>query len=415
MENLPNGDSEYFSFTGTKGEALDIEAICQYLDSANPQPFNPTYLDTVISVYDANHQKIAENNNIPGNGDDADLFTILPADGTYYVRVTECWTWSSESGAKCVSPQQKTHTQYELQIYGKDPSQGNVVEFPVPMPGNTAATAIPVKFQKLSGQTNYRRTDVFGFFQTATDVDWFSFTPPSDTPVPAGRLTMFITPVPAGATEDGSTEGIGAVTVYDGTGKTTLAQVNGSVLQAYGAFGQRIDVPVTAGTPYLYSVARNDGIVGSNDFYVTWALSSYGSPLEMQNATNGTVAGAEALTLVSSASLAAYYVDGDLTPAGTDVDYFSAAVPANLPATATVYASCGGQWYGSGLRGMTIALRDAAGNMLTSGTETATEYAYTSQVAVPAGAQSVFLEVSGGSQDPVVTGTYYSCGVYFFL
>jgi len=134
----------------------------------------------------------------------------------------------------------------------------------------------------------------------------------------------------------------------------------------------------------------------------------------MQNATNDTLAGAEALATSSFGNgNTAYYVDGDLTPAGTDVDYYSAAVPANLPVGATVYASCGGQWYGSGLRGLTIALHDDMGNTLTSGVETATLYAYTSQVPVPTGAQNIYLEVSAQSQDPMVTGTYYSCGVYF--
>jgi hypothetical protein len=53
------------------------------------------------------------------------------------------------------------------------------------------------------------------------------------------------------------------------------------------------------------------------------------------------------------------------------------------------------------------------GNMLTSGSETPTVYAYTPHVPIPAGATNVYLEVSAGSQDAVVTGTYYSCWIDF--
>jgi hypothetical protein len=93
MENLEAaGNAQYFVFTGKKGEALDIEAIAQDINPQSPAPYDPSYIDTVISLYDATQAKIAENDEgVTSNSDDADLFTILPADGTYYLRVTDCY------------------------------------------------------------------------------------------------------------------------------------------------------------------------------------------------------------------------------------------------------------------------------------------------------------------------------------
>jgi hypothetical protein len=405
MENLPTGTSDFFSFTGTKAEALVIDAVADYLNPNDPTPFDANTIDTVVSLYDAAGQKIAENNQIPGTGNDASLFTVLPADGTYCIRVTDCWVWSKESGATCALPVAKAHTAYEFELYEKDSTQGNVVEPPTPDPGtNDPAGATPLKFEMAQGEATYDRTDIYGFFGPAPDVEWFSFSVPANVPVNSGRLTAYITPMPWGTTQDGSTEAIGPVTVTDATGSTVLASID-------GASGE-IEIPVTATTPYLLSISRNDGVIGSNDFYVTF-LNVDGSE-QVETGGNDTMATAEALLPDAAPNGGTgYYVDGNLAQAGVQTDFFSAAVPPNLPAGSTVYADCAGWYFGSGLRGLTATMLDDGGMQLGTATESQGITAYVAPLAVPAGAQTIYLEVSAASQDATVTGTYYGCAVDF--
>jgi hypothetical protein len=401
---LASGNAQYFTFTGKKGEALDIEANAEDFDTQNPAPYDPSYIDTVISLYDATQHKIAENDQVvPPYSDDADLFTVLPADGTYYIRVTDCYGWTAESGKVCALPKTKTHTTYTLEVDEKDGSQVNVAEEPIPQP----ASPTPIKYYKPSTSQYYDRSDVFGTFENATAVDVFSFTVPAGVLVPQGRLTAYFYAIAAGSSEDGSTEPTGTLTVKDATGATVLAQIN-------GASGGRIDLPAQAGTPYLLYVGRNDGLVGSNDFYVVFHEGGGSNPLETNDVADDTMAGAQLLT-ANPADAQGYvgaYISGDLTPAPTDVDYYEAAIPPNLPATARVTASCGSQLYGSGLRGLTLTLLDSKGNTLGASTETAGSFSSVSPVPVPAGA-SVYIRLQAASQDPVVTGTYYACGVSF--
>jgi hypothetical protein len=96
-----------------------------------------------------------------------------------------------------------------------------------------------------------------------------------------------------------------------------------------------------------------------------------------------------------------------------DVDGYSAST-SGWSAGTSVYAACRAQCHGSGLRGLTLPIVEDGNTLGTTGTETATSSAYTSEVALPTSVTTVFLEVYGGTQDATVTGTYYDCGIYFY-
>ena len=106
----PWSDQDFYVFQGTKGQALSFTI------KAEETPFDPYVIDTVLTLYDASQQPIAQDDTpTPRTSDDAQLFTILPADGAYYVRVAECWSLSSD-GAGCARPRGKLSTAYTLRV-----------------------------------------------------------------------------------------------------------------------------------------------------------------------------------------------------------------------------------------------------------------------------------------------------------
>jgi hypothetical protein len=105
-----------------------------------------------------------------------------------------------------------------------------------------------------------------------------------------------------------------------------------------------------------------------------------------------------------------YYLEGDLsTP--LDVDYFVVDV-ANGAKEATL--SCNAQRVGSGLRNAKFSLLKEDGTPLganNSTTEIATKDSDGVKVTLPANTTKVVIKVETGSQDPIVSGAYYRCGV----
>ena len=56
---------------------------------------------------------------------------MLPADGTYYLLVEECWTWIGKKGltAGCAEPMDKAVTDYALFLLNIDSAQdANVLD-----------------------------------------------------------------------------------------------------------------------------------------------------------------------------------------------------------------------------------------------------------------------------------------------
>jgi len=98
----PYGDVDVYSFRGTAGAPIQIETIAQRLDVNN-------HLDTFLELLDARCQRLHSNDDLE-TGDSLDSFisTFLPADGAYYIRVSD-----SSGGGRPDFP-------YQLRLSGAD-------------------------------------------------------------------------------------------------------------------------------------------------------------------------------------------------------------------------------------------------------------------------------------------------------
>src|SRR5262249_33191546 len=144
-------------------------------------------IDTVVTLFDANDKQIAENNDsVPPRNNDSELITVLPADGTYCVRVEECWTWASNPMSSCGGTADKAHTTYKAGVNLLHPTKPGPVQGQASMP-------TPVTFEKVNGGTGCYLSTVWGKFTGAMDVDSFSFTLPSycAPTLPAGTRALF--------------------------------------------------------------------------------------------------------------------------------------------------------------------------------------------------------------------------------
>ena len=395
------GQVDYYRISGQKGWAISLDIDAQYLGSAN---YDPTYIDSVITIFDADGVQIAQNNDpLEYSTNDSRLYTILPADGDYCARVAECWSVVANPGTSCAAPKDKTTTAYTL--YAEqlldDPGEPGTADLEK---GDDAASATAVDYVKnLSG---YLTTSIWGSFKDQDDVDVFSFTPPANfSGVPANvRTNVGVYILPSGPSQSGATTPTGKVTIVDGSAPgATLGELD-------GASNTRIISPIELGHPYYLFVARPKGMTGSNDFYFLRYNVGWGNPLEAEKGTGANDTPDKAEAFADSGN--DVYIEGDLASAPQDVDHFIATVPAGVT---QVNASCSAQRYGSGLRGMKISLLTAAGAPLAnnaSDTETESHFVGVSKVALGAAAK-VVLKVEAASQAPGITSAFYWCGVHF--
>lgn len=411
--NKPDADAGFFKFTGTKGQAVIIATSAK----VGTDPFDTTYLDTVVTVYDSQMNQIAQNDDpTPRYSNDAEVWTILPADGEYVFSVREC---NAVFPGNCADAALITTFDYEVSVFETDSSApvvtGEIVSgsapTDVPNDASTPASLPAIKYE--FGTTGYYLSKVFGVFHTATDVDVYSFTVPSDIEVNAGgRAIMNFGAFPAGTDGNGSTSSVGKMWIVDPADLThKVAEVDVSVGSTPGDIGAPIK---TLGNELYLFVTKPAGALGGNDFYVINHYGGGSNPVELANATNGVAATAEALDDSGGADfLATYFVDGNLTPAATDVDFYSVAVPAGA---ATISVACGAQRSGSGLRGMKFEVVKADGSSLSpkaEGIDAADEDVFIDKAAVPSGASTLLIKIHGATQDAVVTSDFYRCGVRF--
>jgi hypothetical protein len=403
----PTGAVDYYTFQGTAGQALDIYIQAQ--QTVTGAAFDPTWIDTIITLYDENRKQIAENTNaVPQRTGDSELLTILPADGTYYVRVEECWTWAKDPKGVCAGTADKDNTAYAVGIVEIDPTKaGNVLDAET---GDDAAHATPVTFAKAS--SGYYLSLLYGGYTSASDVDVFSLTVPADAvTVPAGsRGVVSLWLLQAGVSGNGSTTPPGKVSLVDPADPTKhLAEVNGTDQPATWT---RMWPAVDLAKPYLVFVEHPAAAAGAHDFYVLLQGQGYSNPMETDDAANDVLATAEKPVDAPDTATGAhhYYVDGDLV-SDTDVDHFQVPVSAG---TTTIAVSCAAQRGGSGVRGFTVDILDATGaTTIGTITETATTDAYTGYVTIPAAATSLVVRMSAKMpQDPGITGKYYHCGIH---
>ncbi len=401
----PTGDVDFYALTGQANQPLFIFTRAQGSELA----FDPDTINTVITLYDENQQPIAQNNDrVPLGSRDSELFTILPADGTYYIKVWECFSWASDPAGTCGGDggtADKTNTAYTLSVFELDPSiAGNIAD--------TEDPNVPAAVTYAPAQSGYYLSVLWGGFTDGTDVDPFTFTPPLDgANNPAGtRTTVTFYVLPAGKDGNGSTSAAGRVWLTDpgaADPAKPIAEIYGPNYTGAG----RVQPPLVLGQPYVLNVEHPTTSAGANDFYFLLHGMGWSNPLEQDDIGNDDPAGAELLSPDANQPLS-HYLEGDLDLAklpSPDVDHFKAAVPAG--ATQVAFA-CTAQRSGSGLRGFTGEILDGATSLVTT-VETAGTDVFSGYVAVPASATELALKLSAQSQDPNVSSSFYRCGFHF--
>lgn len=397
------GQEDHYRFDGTKGQVLWIDIDAQVLEKMSVDPTK--IIDSVVTLFDANEKQVAENNApVEFSTLDSRLYTILPADGPYCLRVAECWTVKSNPGSSCQKPKDKDRTAYELRVFElvDDAPGGSLVSDPEA--GNDAASAAPVEFAP-GPAGGFFTSYMWGYYETEADVDVYSLMLPAELQVPQGRrASAYMWSFPFGPTASGSTVATGELTIVDpDSPDIPLARLDpGNSL--------RLRAPLALDKEYLLFVNRPSGKLGENDFYLLSTSPGWGNPLEMDDITNNDMATAE-LIAASPDDPADAYVEGDVLPIA-DVDHFRVMVPAGM---STVSGVCGARIDGSGLRQMKLSLFGEDG-MLLSATSTATETATQSAFvkAVPVGNNAaIAFKVEAPEQAADVAGAYYQCGIHF--
>ena len=404
----PSKSACYYKLDGKKGDKLWILTTAK----TGTDAFDPTYVDTVVVLLDSTQTQIAYNDD-PENGltNDAEIFTMLPADGTYTLRVSDC---NNAPGVHTCSPASGITTKdfsISLQTLDYPWAVGETAE-----PNDTQAGAAALPYLAASTGKGYLPSIAYGFFEKPDDVDVFTINLPADTPVPGGgRAAGEVSAFRWGTNGNGSTAPLGKMWIVDPADATHhLAEFDATVGTTPGS----LYPPLKVNTPYYLYVSRGSGTAGNNEFYYVQHFAAGVNPLEEDEsggAKNDTVLTAAVLS-TSASDANAYYIEGDLSPAA-DVDYFWAPIPTGLT-DKTVSVSCGAQREGSGLRGLKATLFKSDGATLltadATGTETAADTVLLKQLALGSETTKVVLKLEAtASHDANVTSSFYRCGVHF--
>jgi hypothetical protein len=391
-DNLfPTGVEHFYTFNGTKGQLVGLFVTAQGTAAA----FDPTYIDTIVTLYNNAQTPIAENDDpAPRFSNDSEILTVLPYTGKYYVSVTECWTRFQNL---CAPPIDKLETAYELNVFDLDPTLEGVVQSTEP--DNVPANANAMEYNNQNGQ--YLLTYAYGGFQSTADVDVFTVSLPLDISVPAGdRAVGYFHFMPDGPMGGGSTTPLGTISLLNAATLAPFARVDGTLTD-------EMSPPIPLGQDYFLVVQHPGGASGTNDFYVFKHYGGGSNPLESNEAGNNALAGAEPLSL--NAGTTSYFIEGDIISI-SDIDNFSVAVPAG---STKVSVACGAERSGSGLRNFTVSLRKTDNTQIASKVEAAAVEASLIDIAVPAGANTLIVRMSAGAKDAAVTSTFYRCGIHF--
>lgn len=393
-------DVDFYKFTGKKGDAIVI------VTAAKPDTdrFDPTYPDTVITLYDDAQDPIAENDDpTPRFSNDALLYTILPKDGTYYFRIAECNAAYGE--ASCAPAEDIETTDYVVAAALIDnTAKSTAFEGPDADNDTIGAKNPVIGYEKAS--SGYYLTTIYGNFDSLTDVDVFSVKLPADTKVesgagPTGSFYVF----PSGPEQDGSDSPVGKMWIANPDG-TVVARIDASK----DDLSRQLSPPLALDTPYFLFVERPAGGTLNNDFYFLNHSAGGSNPLEVQDATNDDAATPEVLT--AAAQTTSYFVDGTLaTPA--DTDHFSIAIPSGLTEK-KISVACGAERLGSGVTGLKAELLNPADSnaVVGSAVESASKSLLIDALALPQGAPKLVVKITGAGQAADVSSSFYRCGVH---
>ncbi|MEJ7728918.1 MAG: hypothetical protein WKG00_06870 [Polyangiaceae bacterium] len=430
LEN-PETDEDFFTFEGTKGQAVFL------LLDAKPDddPFADGYVDSVLTVYGPDGSQYAENDDpIPRNTQDSSLYTVLPADGTYCIKVQDFCKWAADKGDPCpASAVPVDDGNFAVLVGNVDPTAESVTEHDETADGDPPYTVMKYGPNTTSG-IGYYASEAYGVFDMQSEVDTFTFTIPEDIICDAQNATLCSTVAasfeerttgnvelfPAGTDGNGSTVPVGDVWITPAGSAEIIAKIDGTKIDP--TFGLSLNTPLSLGTPYeLHVKAQNGAAVGANPFYFLLHYGAGSNPLDQEDNTttpvlNDSINTAMALEPAALASGATgFFVAGTVaTPA--DVDFFSFDNAA-AAATDVIRAVCSGQRSGSGLTGLQFTVHDDKGKVIgTSAVESADAEADLSDAGIPvpaADASIFFIQVKATGVLSDVTSRYYQCGINF--
>jgi len=416
-ELSPIGDADYYKISGSKGQAVALIVAAQELEGA---AFDPSFPDTFMTLLDKDGKELALNDDPdPRWSNDSQIFTLLPEDGDYFVRIEECWTYKNahpeNTQISCAPPEDKPNTAYQFFAYSIEVGDSIVRD---EEKGNDASSATTVTYKK-NDNGQYFIDQIFGLFETKGDVDVFAFRP-ADQAVPNGRPTAYFDTMQPGIPGNGSTSKTGKIYI------TSAADPTVRIAEISGELSLSIAPPLPLDQDYLFFVEHPGQDLGPNDFYFIQHYVASSNDLEAETVTtlgsNDDWSKAEAVEASqgSTDTVVRYYLEANISNAGSgtpDVDYFKFAIPSTLPAGSKMMAGCVGNYVGSGLDKLTVELLDSDGTTslgtakeLPGATFADSKDAGVYDVTVPAGATELGLKVTAEGQT-AVTSDYYRCGI----
>lgn len=401
---VPTGGSRWFQFDGSAGDFVLLAT--QTAQVANQ--YDDTIIDTVITLYDPDQQPVAMNDDSLGSATpDSELWSKLAKTGTYYVEVSECWTWvAANPGAQitCGGTANKSDTQFsvyydDVQV---DPLPGVAFESES---NNTLANANLLAYVKANTGLYFAEM-LLGDLGNGADKDYYGFSVPTDVKVSQGRLTAGFSLLPAGAMGDGSP--------LTGVTATLVNATNNQVLAVLDLDGNDLRVPVQnkgSGASYAVLIQHNSSSYTTQDWYVVQHTLGGSNPMETSEAQNNAFSGAESLKAASSTAQAVdYFIGGDIIDGGADVDYFSVNVPSGMT---KITVSCGSKYMGSGVVDFAVQVFTAGNAEMTGGPQVESSSAISlKNLAIPYPSSKLILKLSAGGQSSGIAGTFYECGVH---
>ncbi len=405
----PTGDVDYVRFSGKKGDVLQIWL------SAQTKAFAPESLDTVITLYGPDKLPIAYNDDpYPRTTNDSVIYTRLPADGSYFVRIEECWTYiaGQPAGLQCAEPEGKTETAYTVHVDMLDNSKAHVTIDSEK--GNTEKEATKMGYAPLKDD-KFVPVLIYGGLEDNKDVDVYAFNVPKDSPIgtSGGKSMVRFQQFTKGKKGNGSTSDVGDAWL------TTATAPDKAIALADMSTSAWLATPLEFGKDYLLHVKHPGFNSGDNDFYFIrhFVGSTYG--LENDDKANNVHSGAEVLKSEKVDLKTGYSIEhsvtGDIGDGGKDADWYALSVPKENAEALTLTAACSSARAGSGVKGLQLLVHNADGTPNYDGFAEEGTYksAYFQNMALPKGANKILLKVSADGQNSKVSGAYYYCAFSF--
>jgi hypothetical protein len=411
-----DSDMDYFKFSGNEGDLIAI------FTDAKPDAdeFSGEYPDLVITLYDADQQKIAENDDpfLIRDTNDSLLYTRLPATGDYYIRVTDCLAWENGGADNCAPADAIVNHDY-LVLFDLVENfwDGGLIEDTEA--GDNAASADQMPYV-LDTAGDYFGSLAYGTFNDNSDVDVYQLVIPNDVAVDNALSAAVTIMGPEGPDGMGTTNNVGDAWIEDNNGNI-LSWIDNTL----GADESARDLRslVTGNSTYYLFVSHPGTAAGVHDFYITFHGVGDTNPLEPSPDNNDTQGTATALTAATQAGseLISAYVEGTL--AANNLDYYTIAYPTDASFDATTWTlavACGAERSGSGLRGFTASVLkadgtawlDADGNSATA-LESASEDIFLFDIPLDDTESGVTIKLEGTTPDATVLSRFYQCGYHF--